>query len=141
MDDAARLEVLIDRFSPKVAAEARAALAKARALMPGMLELAYDNYNALGIGFSHTEKASGTAISIVLYPRWVSLFFLRGANLHDPHGLLVGKGSQVRHIVLDREDLLDDPRVLALIDQELNRSGRASNPLAERRVMIMVCTP
>ena len=96
---------------------------------------------ALGLGFSHPERASGTAISIVPYPRWVSLFFLRGANLHDPHGLLVGKGSQVRHIVLDREDLLDDPRVLALIDQELNRSGRASNPLAERRVMIMVCTP
>jgi hypothetical protein len=135
-DDVARLEELIDRFTPGVAGEARAALSRMRSVLPGAFELAYDNYNALAIGFSPTEKASSAALSIVLYPRWVSLCFLYGARLDDPHGLLRGAGRQVRHIRLDGEGMLDDPRLLALVGQAVAAKGRPLDVNAGRRVMI-----
>jgi len=49
-----------------------------RARLPGAVELVYDNHNALAIGFGPTERASDAVFSIALFPRWVSLFFLRG---------------------------------------------------------------
>ena len=69
-----------------------------RRRLPGAVELVYDSYNALAIGFSAAEKVSSTPLSIALYPRWITLFFLQGAMLWDPEGLLEGKGSSVRSI-------------------------------------------
>ena len=63
-----QLDVFIDRFTPEVAALARKAIARMRKLTPGALELVYDNYNALAIGFSPTEKAGDGIFSIALFP-------------------------------------------------------------------------
>ena len=79
----------------RVAQEARAIL---RRQLPAAFELVYDNYNALAIGFSPTEKTPDAIVSVTLYPRWVSLFFLYGATLPDPLRLLQGSGKQVRSI-------------------------------------------
>jgi hypothetical protein len=53
------LDAFIDRFTPDVAKLARRALARMRKLTPGSLELVYDNYNALAVGFSPTERPKG----------------------------------------------------------------------------------
>ena len=45
-------------FCPPVATSARAALARLQKNLPGAIELAYDNYNALSIGFSPSDKTS-----------------------------------------------------------------------------------
>jgi len=58
--------------------------------------MVYDNYNALVIGFGPTERPSEAILSIVLYPRDVSLGFLQGAKLADPKKLLQGRGNQVQ---------------------------------------------
>lgn len=79
----------------------------------------YDNYNALGIGYGAGQKSSDVILSIVAYPRWINLFFLRGAGLKDPHSLLQGKGRLVRSIRLRSPEDLDDPRVVRLIEQAL----------------------
>jgi len=92
----------------------REAVAKLRARFPGAVVLVYDNYNALAIGFGPTERASDAVFSIALYPRWVSLFFLQGADLPDPGGLLKGGGKRVRHLVLEAAETLDTPGVRAL---------------------------
>jgi hypothetical protein len=34
------------------------------------------------------------------YPRWVSIYFFRGAELDDPDGILEGSGKGMRHIKL-----------------------------------------
>ena len=47
--------------------------------------------NALAIGFGPTERASEAIFSIAVFPRWVSLFFLQGAGLPDPDGILQGE--------------------------------------------------
>lgn len=116
---AQQLRRFIDKYSAEVAAVARAALAKMRARLPGAVQLVYDNYNALVIGFGPTERSSDAVFSIVLYPRWVNLFFLNGAGLHDPRKLLQGSGSRVRSIRLDTASVLDQPPVQALIAQAI----------------------
>src|SRR5215813_14154091 len=110
MNDKAPEEQLagfIAKYTPEIGEMARAALARMRARLPGAIELVYDNYNALAIGFSPTERASDVIFSITLYPRWVSLFFFRGAGLPDPQKLLKGSGKQVRHIILENAANLD----------------------------------
>src|SRR5437762_11157315 len=109
-----QLAAFIARFTPEVADLAHAALEKMRARLPGAVELVYDNYNALAIGFGPTERASDAIFSIALFPRWVSLFFLQGANLPDPNGLLKGSGKKAKHIVLKNATMLDQPAVQAL---------------------------
>jgi hypothetical protein len=119
-----RLAAFIDKYSPEIAALARAALAKMRQRLPGAVELVYDNYNALAIGFGPTDRTSDLVFSITLYPRWVSLFFTQGAELPDPRKLLEGSGKRIRHIVLADADTLDQPAVQALIAQALTRAEK-----------------
>jgi len=88
--------------------------------LPGWSEFVYDNYNALGFGFSPTDRPSDAVFSIVLYPRWVRLFFLQdGPSLDDPEKLLSGNGRQVRSLVLQTADDLDTPAVKALLKQAM----------------------
>lgn len=110
-----QLAAFIAKYSPEIGETAHAALKKVRVLLPGAVELVYDNYNALAVAFSPTERTADTIVSITLYPRWVSLFFMRGAGLPDPHKLLKGSGKTVRHIVLDDATTLDKAAVRALI--------------------------
>lgn len=110
------------RYDPKVAGVARSALEKLRGQLPGAVELVYDNYNALAIGFSPADRPSLAVVSLALYPRWVSLFLLEGATLPDPSGILKGSGSRVRHVVLRDASDLDLPAVRALIAKAAARS-------------------
>src|SRR5580704_15201920 len=106
-----QLHAFIDRFRPEVAKMARKAIAKMRKLTSGSLELVYDNYNALAIGFSPTERAGDGIFSIALFPPHASLFFLQGAKLPDPTKRLRGAGSVVRHVVLDAMTVFDEPAI------------------------------
>ena len=107
-----------------------------RKYVPGAVELVYDNYNALVVGFGPSEHASEAVVSLALYPRWVTLFFLQGAGLADPTGLLKGSGRRVRHIVLSDVTVLDRPPVRALIRQALAAAPRPIDPKARRRMVI-----
>ena len=64
--------------------------------IPGAQILVYDNYNALAIGFGPSDKAGQAILSLAVMPRWVTLCFLWGKGLADPHGLLKGEGSRVQ---------------------------------------------
>ncbi|MFO0967955.1 MAG: DUF1801 domain-containing protein [Gemmataceae bacterium] len=133
---AARLSSFLAKYEPDIAAVAKKARAKLRARLAGAVELVYDNYNALVIGFGPNERAADAIFSLVLYPRWVSLFFLQGATLADPRRLLRGTGVRVRHMVLQSADDLDEPAVQDLIGRALME---ARTPLAEtapRRLII-----
>ena len=131
-----QLDELIDRFTPEVAAVARRALAKMRKLTPGALELVYDNYNALAIGFSPTERAGDGIFSIALFPPHASLFFLQGAKLPDPTKRLRGSGNVVRHVVIEGAKVLDEPDLRVLIDVALARAKVPLDPKQPRRLII-----
>ena len=116
MDAESRLEEFISRYSPEVAADARHALAVLFRQFPTATRIVYDNYNALAVGFSASDRAGEAILSIAVYPKYVSLFLLRGASLADPAGVLEGTGSRVRHIKLRPISRLETTEVRALID-------------------------
>jgi hypothetical protein len=135
------LQALIEKFTPENATLARACLQKMRAKLPGAVQLVYDNYNALAIGFGPSQRASEAIFSIVLYPRWVTLFFLQGAGLPDPKKLLKGSGKVVRHIVLASADDLDEPAIKGLMTMALNRAKVAMDPEARGSLAIRAIAP
>ncbi len=117
-----QLADFIAKFAFQIGARAKAVRAAMRKRYPSALELVYDNYNALAIGFSPSEKASEAIFSIALYPRWVSLFFLQGKGLPDPAKILKGTGNQVRFIVLESPQMLNEPAVEALMREAVARA-------------------
>ena len=121
----AHIRGLLADCAPEISRRMVAARRKLRARIPRGFELLYDNYNGVGIGYGATQKYSSPVVSIFAFPRWVTLFFLYGAALDDPHHLLQGTGSRVRSIRLESAALLDDPRVGALLKQALLRDETA----------------
>jgi hypothetical protein len=107
-----------------------------RKRLPGAVEIVYDNYNALAIGFGPSERASEAIFSIALYPRYVSLFFLQGAKLSDPHRRLQGSGNVVRYIKLNDLDVLDEANVRSLMDEALRNTKVPIDPKKRRQMII-----
>jgi hypothetical protein len=104
--------------------------------VPGATIMVYDNYNALAIGFGPNDRAGQAVLSLAVMPRWVTLCFLRGVGLPDPHGLLNGSGNQVRHLRLHSPEAFDDPRVQALITAALDRCEPPIDPAGPQRLII-----
>ena len=125
-----RIAAFVDKYTPAIAVQLRDARQRLRARFPHGVEMVFDNYNALVFGIGPTDRSRDSFISIAGYPKWVTLFFLDGASLHDPAGLLEGDGKQVRGIRLKTAADLDDPAVAALIAQAIEpwRDALAAAP-------------
>jgi len=119
----------IAKFDPTIAKLTRAARSVLRRRFPTAIELVYDNYNALAIGYSSTERTSDVLFSLAVYARGVNLYFMYGRSLPDPDKLLQGSGSQGAFVRLDDVSVLDEPGVKALIDAAVRY---AEPPLASR---------
>jgi hypothetical protein len=126
----AQLASFIAKYAPAIAADGRVALTKLRRLLPGAVELVYDNYQWLVVGFGPSERPSDAVLSLVFAPRWLFVCFLQNASkLPDPKRLLRGSGTQVRNVRLDSARDLDREDVRALIAAALTR---ARVPIARR---------
>lgn len=128
---ARQLAAFLSRFEPGIQKLVREARAKLRRRLPAAMELVYDNYNALAIGFAASERASDAIVSLAVYARGVNLYFIYGVALPDPHGLLQGSGNQGRFVRLESAAMLDRPEIAALLaaavaecDTPLPRTGR-----------------
>jgi hypothetical protein len=119
-----QLDTFMAKYTPELAKTAKAMLRKMRKRLPGAVEIVYDNWNGLVIGFGPTEKPSEAILSLLLLPEHVTLCFLNGAALRDPDKLLRGSGTQVRHIRLDDPDHLEQSDVDALIEQAIKKSAK-----------------
>lgn len=139
-DAAARasLERFLSRFEPEVAALARAALARTRALTPPSYELVYDAYNALSIGFCFSERPSEHFLHVAVYPRHVNLGFPFGTSLTDEDGRLQGQGARVRHLSVHRRSDLTDPVLTRLVREAVEQAlARALSPPPRRRHLVV----
>jgi hypothetical protein len=133
---AAQWNLSLKRFNPEIVAVVKEALTRMRKMMPGAVELVYDNFNALVIAFGPSERASEAIFSLAIYPRWINLFFLRGAHLDDPAAVLKGSGAQVRHIRVGDASVLDQPAVRDLMKRALAQSTVAIDPKVRRRMAV-----
>ena len=62
----AQLAGFIARFNPAIAKLVRAARVRLRKRLPTAVELVYDNYNALAIGYGPNERRSEAIVSLVV---------------------------------------------------------------------------
>jgi hypothetical protein len=131
-----QLDRFMSKYTPEIRALAAECLEKMRKRLPGAVELVYDNYNALVIGFGPTERTSELVFSIALYPRWVNLFFVNGVGLPDPECLLQGAGKMVRSIKIKDPAVLGNPAVRKLMTEALKRSEIPINSKISRRLII-----
>jgi len=67
-------------------------------LIPESNELIWDNYNAVAIAYSKSEKLKDAFCHIAVYSRHVNFGFNRGAELKKGCVTLSGKGKLIRHI-------------------------------------------
>ena len=112
---ARQLGGFIDKYEPRVA---RLALLLRRAMrkrLPTAIELVYDNYQFLAIGYCSTERRSDCICSLAIAPKGVSLAFYYGSSLPDPKGILLGSGNQNRFVRLESPATLDEPAVAQVI--------------------------
>ena len=116
---ASQLAKLIAEYAPEVARAFTVVRRKMRGFVPRGYELVYENYNALAIGYGGGQKASDVIVSIVAYPRWITLFFFDGVNLRDPNSVLEGTGNRIRSIRLQSPNDLDRPDIEQLISEAL----------------------
>ena len=131
-----QLDSFLAKYNPEIASLARRALIKMRERLPGSIEMVYDNYNALVIGFVPNERPSDAIFSIVLYPSYVVLFFLQGASVPDPNRRLKGAGKLVRSVCLESAAALDDPELVSLMNSALHRAKVPLDPKQPRRLII-----
>jgi hypothetical protein len=121
-----QLKTFIAKFEPRHQKLIRAVRKALHKRVPTAHELVYDNYNFFVIGYSSTERPSNAIVSIAAGANGVSLCFLHGAKLPDPHKVLLGSGNQTRFIRLESVDVLARPEVKALLAAAV---ARAKSPL------------
>jgi hypothetical protein len=131
-----QLDSFLAKYNPEIASLARGALATMRKRLRGSVEMVYDNYYALVIGFVPNERPSDVIFSIALYPGHVSVCFLQGAGVPDPRRRLLGSGKVVRHIRLESAATLDDPEIVALMNAALHRAKVPLDPGQPGRLVI-----
>ena len=140
-DPEAALTVFLDRFDPAIRDGAGEAMDKLRCLAPGADVMIYDNYQALVLGVSPNDRPSDAILSIVVYPGRYLLYFLQGADLDDPEGLLEGRGAVGRSIPLRSPDDMDRPEVAALIRKALATARVPIPPGRNGRVNVRYVSP
>jgi hypothetical protein len=71
-------------------------------LYPDANELIYDNYNAVAVGWSPTDRVSDTFCSIAVGRTSYNLHlgFYWGSKIDDPKGILLGEGNQYRYLLI-----------------------------------------
>jgi hypothetical protein len=126
---AAQLNTMIARFDPAIQKVVRQARTRLRKRLPAAVELVYDNYNALAIGYGSSEKKGDLIVSLAVYARGVNLYFIYGVALADPHGLLLGSGNQGRFIRLESAATLDRREIDDLVEAAITETD---TPLSKR---------
>ena len=102
----------IAKFDPAIAKLTRSARTIIRKRFPTAIELVYDNYNALAIGYSSSERTSDVLFSLAVYARGVNIYFMYGRSLPDPEKLLQGSGNQGAFVRLTDLSVLDQSGVV-----------------------------
>jgi hypothetical protein len=131
-----QLAGFIAKFEQPMQRLIRAARKRMRARLSGASELVYDNYNFLVIGYAPGERASEAIFSLAAQAKGLTLFFLQGASVPDPRGLLRGAGKVVRSIRLETVEVLDTPEVRTLMDAALARARVPISQASKHRLMI-----
>jgi hypothetical protein len=86
---------------------------------PATNELIYDNYNALAVGWSPTDRVGHTFVSFACgrTSHNVHFGFYYGSRLKDPKKILLGQGNQYRYILFDSPETFPEAYMRRLMEE------------------------
>jgi hypothetical protein len=100
-------------------------------LYPGANELIYDNYNALALGWSLSDKLGDTFCSIAVWGnKYVHFGFYWGSKIADPEKKLLGNGNQYRYIKVKTRDDFPKTYIKKLLKEAYAYSLAKKKPAA-----------
>lgn len=127
----------VAKFTPEMQRRIEACRDKMEKRFPTAVQMVYDNYNFLVIGFGPTRRGSDAIFSLAAHSRGINLCFLqRGPDLRDPTGILRGTGKRVRNVALSSADDLDRPDVVALLTAALELAAEPMDSSAGGELLI-----
>jgi hypothetical protein len=93
-------------------------------LYPQTNELIYDNYNAVAVGWSPTDRVGHIFCTIAVgrTSHNIHFGFYWGAELSDPDNILLGEGNQYRYIVVKDIDQFPKAYIKKLMKEAYNNS-------------------
>lgn len=131
------LAEFLQPYPQEVQDVALAARTQLKEMLPNTTEVIWDATTAVCDGFGYTHKSVGSFVNTAVYAKHVTLVFSNGASLPDPHQILKGEGSRVRHIRLQGIETLELPEVQSLIQAASDHAEKPIPPL-EPTVIIKV---
>lgn len=118
----AEFDKLLSKYSPSVRALARKARATVLEVLPGANEKTYFGWSNTWYGA--TGKTSDAVFSVSPQKAYISLFFIRGAELADPDALLEGTGKKLRHVNIRQPADLDRPALRRLMRRAVAHAAK-----------------
>ena len=108
-------EDVIAKAAPEIQALAHAARALLADVMPGITEVPWARQKIAGYGVG-PKKMSEHFCYIAPFKKHLNLGFFYGAHLHDPQGLMEGKGADLRHVKIRNAEDLEGPALRELVE-------------------------
>jgi len=93
-------------------------------LYPQSNELIYDNYNAVAIGWSPTDRIGHIFCSIAVgrSSKNIHFGFYWGSELSDPDKILLGEGHQYRYVLVRNKETFPKTYIEKLVEEAFNNS-------------------
>ena len=105
-----RFDEILAARSAEVAALARRVQALVRDTLPDLDWVPNHGQNGIGFGVNQYGH-DGWGVGVIgVAKNWVTLGFMRGAQLPDPHGIVEGTGRNVRHVKVRTAQAFEERR-------------------------------
>jgi len=100
-------------------------------LVPEANELIWDNYNAVAIAYSTSEKLKDAFCHIAVYTKHVNVGFNRGAELTIGDMQLQGTGKRIRHIKVKDFTSFPKEEIEKLVWEAVSLSEKRNKHIAD----------
>ena len=101
---------------------------------PTCNELIWDNYNAVAIAYSKSDKLKDAFCHIAVYSKYVNFGFNRGAELTKSQVKLSGKGKLIRHINVSNFESFPKNEIKQLLSESLGLSETINPELINSKI-------
>lgn len=101
---------------------------------PTCNELIWDNYNAVAIAYSKSDKLKDAFCHIAVYEKHVNFGFNRGAELKKSQIELSGKGKLIRHISVKEFEKFPQNEITKLLFEAISLSEKLNPELVNSKL-------
>ena len=102
-------------------------------LVPEANELIWDNYNAVAMAYSKSEKLKDAFCHIAVYSKHVNFGFNRGTELSKTDIELKGTGKLIRHLTVTDFESFRKEEIKTMIWEAVGISERLNNELRKNK--------